>query len=287
MQTILLFGPAVLMGVAILLAPHVRALLRIPVRQKVIIGVVACVVSLAILILANFDHEVSSFLNSVRIFWPIPLMVGVAGFLMQSSLQDASRISWWRIITSSVLLVSLCVFMAIISSGGGGLGAILLILPTVGVEIVAALWMVWSLPRWRKFAALIMGVAVPVGLVVSVLIGNTQSPETITEKNGNRIVQALEQYHLETGAYPTELTKLVPVYFAAVPEAHTTQGTGWLYTANDNQYTLGYWYYPEKYGVTLCLHSTENNKWECEPTYLSRGWGPFQGVPTPPHQQVP
>ncbi len=266
-----LFGPAILMGLAIFAIPRGWLLLR----RKV-------VVSLILLFLVGFVVVILTTDHSRDILGP-PFFTAIVGFLMQSSLHESRKIHWWRIALSLMLSVLACFALGHVASFGGWAPAFafFVALSATGIAIVAGLWMVWSLPRWRKLAALVVGVVLPVTFLASISIGETRSPETVTEKNGDRIVQALEQYHLETGTYPTELTGLAPVYLAALPEALTTQGTGWLYTSNDKQYTLGYWHDPDRDGATLCLHSSESKNWECEFTFMPRGWGPFQGVPTP------
>ena len=283
MQLVILLGPSVLMGVAIFVAPRLRSTLRVSARRKAIAGLaLLCAVGL-LTILATPDYTVAAFTRSVQSLWLIPLLIGIAGFLIQSSLRDPPGFCWWRIAVGFVLLVLACFSLSAMSSLGqlAPVMALLVALATTGVAIVTALWMIWSLPRWRKLIAVLVGVLFPAMLFASIWIGDTQSPEENTQRNGNVIVQALEQCYAETGTYPAKLIELVPTYLTEVPEALTTQGTGWLYTATASQYTLGYWHYPRKFGVTLCLHSSESEGWQCNHTYRYQDWEPFSPVPTP------
>jgi hypothetical protein len=159
--------------------------------------------------------------------------------------------------------------------------ALLTMLSATGVAIVTGAWMVYSLPGWRKLSAVLIGFVLPMVFSASIWVGENQSPEKVTRRNGDKIAYALEQYYAETGEYPTELNDLVPANLTELPQALTTQGTGWLYTSSTNQYTLGYWHYPHKLGVVLCLYSSESKNWQCESTFHSQGWGPFSPVWTP------
>jgi uncharacterized membrane protein (Fun14 family) len=169
-----------------------------------------------------------------------------------------------------------------ISGSAGATAALLSILPTVGVGIVTALWMVWSLPCWRKLAALLTGILFPAALFVSLWIGADNSPDTITRRNGDAIVQSLERYHAETGTYPSELIGLVPAVLTALPEKPQTVG-GWLYTITDNEYTLGYVDGVDQYGYWVCVHSSENPKWDCFVDVGNR----FKLPPTPYYTDGP
>jgi hypothetical protein len=281
----LLVLPSILMGVAILVIPRLSSAARSTWQRNLIVGavlilIVAFFITLAMPIHAGCSKDEILFL--IMAFGPIPL-AGIAGFLMHSGLRDWWRISWWHMGGGLALFAMGCLLLRDLASGGrlGPVIAFLVALSATGVAIVTALWMVWSLPRWRKLAALLPAIVLPAALFVSIWIGEGQSPEEITQRNGDTIAQALERYHAETGIYPAELTELVPTCLVEIPEALTTQGTGWLYTSDSNQYTLGYWHYPDKLGVILCLHSSTDEGWQCQSTYSAEDWTPFSPVPTP------
>lgn len=252
-------------------------------RRQVIVGLVLLVSAGSVFMVAMPSYKRWDWVMSIWTFGLIPL-TGIAGFLMQSSLRDPQRIIWWRGIASFVLFVLISFALGSWGTfvGVGTVIAFLIASSATGVAIVTGVWTAWSLPRWRKLTALMIGIVFPAAFFASIWVGASWSPESITKKNGDLIVQSLEQYYVENGVYPTELTELVPGYLTGLPKALTTQRTGWLYTSTINQYTLGYWHSPGSYGiVTLCLHQSRSKKWECKPTLHTRDWEPFSPVLTP------
>jgi hypothetical protein len=213
----------------------------------------------------------------------VPLLVGIAGILVQRGLRNGQRIRWW-IAGGSLIAIALAGLLLghLGSQGGwGGVWAFILSLTTGVIAVVICVWLIWVLPRWRKLASFGFAAATALMVLVSWKLGNYYSPEATVERNAETIVQALEEYHTESSTYPAALDELVPVYLPVLPEAVTTQGTGWLYTSNGDSYTLGYWFNPRKFGVTLYLYSSENAKWEWRFTYSAQDWTPFSPVPTP------
>ncbi len=212
------------------------------------------------------------------------LLVTVAGVLFQRSLQNSQTPHWQTAGVSLVTLILLGLLLGYLASLGswGGVGATLLS-GIAGVAAVAiCVWLVCTLPRWRKLASLGFVAATALVILTSWNLGNYHSPEAMVERNAEIIVQALEEYYTESGMYPAVLDDLVPTYLPTLPEAVTTQGTGWLYESTNTTYTLGYWMWPEKYGVWLCLYSSSSKSEECHPTgYTENSWEPFLPVYTP------
>lgn len=278
---VLIVLPAILMGVAIWAASYLQPIVEVLRRSVVILGI-SVILLIGIIVLVAPYRVRYDIVNNIQLFGPI-LLAGIAGFLLQYSLRDSHRVHWWCIAISMALFIAGCFLLWWLASLGGlaTLCAFFTALSSVGVTTVAAIWMARSLWRWRKLTALLVGFVIPAAFVASVLLGETQSPEDITQRNGNIIVQALEQRRSESGVYPTSLDKLVPVCLNELPEALTTQGTGWLYTSDGSQYTLGYWDDPRWFGVNLCLHSSESKGWRCKYTYGYQDWSPFSPVPTP------
>jgi hypothetical protein len=210
-------------------------------------------------------------------------LIGVVGFLVQSSLRDPRTVSWWRLAGSVLIAVGVCFRLGFLASVGGlgGVFAVILGLIATLPALGAGIWIAWSVPRWRKLVALLV-LLIPTAFWISIEQGDAQSLEQITQRHGDQIVQALQAYHTAQRNYPAALSDLVPSYLPSLPDALTTQGTGWLYQSDIERYTLGYWYYPGKEVVMLCRYSSTKPSWDCGVTpNTQEGWAPFQVVWTP------
>ena len=124
------------------------------------------------------------------------------------------------------------------------------------------------------------------GVVVLVLLAcGSDSPMEFyrTNENAQAIIEALEHYHADNDTYPASLEGLVPAHLQELPEAVTTRGMGWLYTAAEDEYALGYWYDPYKDWTSVCLYTSTNDEWKCGRCHIYEPdcWGPFTPVPTP------
>jgi hypothetical protein len=226
------------------------------------------------------------------LFFLFPAMLtSVAGFLVQSSLRDPRAISWWRLVISVLIIVGCCVGLGTLARGGQLGGPVALILGAVATVpiLITGVWIVWSAPHWSKLIAPLIVLLIPTAFWISIQHGDAQSPEQITQRHGDRIIQALDAYHADQRSYPAALTALVPRYLPSLPDARTTQETGWLYQTDSQQYMLGYWYDPDKAVVTVCRYHSTNPSWACSPTANTvQGWAPFQIVWTPvPESRLP
>jgi hypothetical protein len=108
-------------------------------------------------------------------------------------------------------------------------------------------------------------------------MGSSQSPDNITRRNADQVIGALNRYEIEVGVYPDKLNQLIPKYLETLPNAATTQGTGWLYDSTTGDFTLGYWYAAEKMGASVCRYESTIRNWTCD----FNNWGSFKEVPTP------
>ncbi len=210
------------------------------------------------------------------------LMTCIAGLLMRSGLQASFGISRSTITISVLLLSAVCFLVADFASYGllAVVFAFLTAFTTTIVAVIVGIWLERSLKGRRRTIALFVGLVFPIGLFLSVQIGDSYSPEGQTRQHGEHVIQALDQFHQNVGKYPSTLSEVAPTYVTVVPEALTTQGTGWLYTTTQNGFILGYWYYPDKMGSDVCLYSSQARKWVCD----FNNWGPFRVVPTPSSQ---
>jgi hypothetical protein len=72
------------------------------------------------------------------------------------------------------------------------------------------------------------------------------------------IIDALADYHADTGAYPENLDALAPKYLADIPPE--VNGYPIRYTLTPTSYTLGFSY--ERPGMNHCDYAPETG-WEC------------------------
>jgi hypothetical protein len=112
-------------------------------------------------------------------------------------------------------------------------------------------------------------------MFASILIANDFSPTSILRKNGIILAGAIDQYKKEVGHYPLTLQELTPKYVSAIkgPDDYW----GWLYLSTDQDFTIGYVDWVDKFGASVCLIRSTNRKWDC----LMNSTGPFIVGPTP------
>jgi hypothetical protein len=207
------------------------------------------------------------------------LCTALAAFLLHRGLASPRLLGRWFLFASLLLLILIgsSILFAAVRAEDGGLFAFIFALPITATAVGAAIWLALTLPSWHKLAAVGIGLLFPMLLMLSIQLLATPAPETITRQHGDVLIQALERYAHTTGSYPDQLTDLVPTYLPTIPEATTTQGTGWLYHGAAQQFILGFWYWPEKYSSWVCLHQSGHVGWECR----YDNWGPFSPVSTP------
>jgi hypothetical protein len=257
-----------------LMPPDWPANLRRP--RWLLIGLsTALAITIWLLVISDYRRE-DMRIGFQLLFLPY-LFSGVAAFLIQAGLRKPKRLGWF-VPLGLVMFLAVALSLAEVA-GYGGLGTVFAFLTAVatgGVALVAAIWMLWSLEGWRKSAAVLAGVLFPLSLFLSVRVGDSNSPENITERNGAEIIAALDNYYQSEGVYPNSLSDLLPDHFLSLPDALTRQGTGWLYDRTDTGFILGYWRWPEKMGADVCLYQSVARYWNCE----LNNWGPFRPVET-------
>ena len=210
-------------------------------------------------------------------------LVAGAGILLHRRLSARRAIQWATVITVllSLLLASYNIGkftsygdLSIIFTFFVGLKAIL-------VAIGISAWLIITRPNWQKLMAIGFMLLSIASIIGGYRIGDYHTPENIMQRNAETIVKALERYHDQFNHYPATIDGLVPEQLPQLPEAITTQGTGWLYTSDGTSYTLGYWMLPYKFGVHLCLYGSENRLiQDCGLTERD-GWEPFSPIYTP------
>jgi hypothetical protein len=209
------------------------------------------------------------------------IVAGVSGLLIGRGARNPAKISWSYIAaTLSLFAVTWMIFAILAGLGGfGGVIAFALGVVFAGALLVTALALVIYLPGKRKFFALIPSVLFPLGVAVSIVLGNSFSPDTATRNHRDALVNALQRYHQNTGTYPQSLDQLVPQYLTEIEESRTMWG--WLYLATPNRYSLGYvmgvdWDY------FICFSTSHAPDWDCKPAiYTDFILPPTPGMETP------
>jgi hypothetical protein len=164
-------------------------------------------------------------------------------------------------------------------SSHGTLGAGFAILEAVVaalIVVVVGLWMLWILPGRRKITGMLVTTLLPALLIASVFAGETRSPESITERRGTILAEALQAYRDDSGTYPETFAELVPGYLANLPEEPPFVW-GWLYKVEEDRFFLGYVSYVDKLGYSVSFISSDSMEWQ----YRALSTGPFTLGPTP------
>jgi hypothetical protein len=80
-------------------------------------------------------------------------------------------------------------------------------------------------------------------IVTGILVyANSVVQEKIAFSNAEIIIQACERYHSDNGAYPKELTNLVPRYLSSIPHAkYSLSFSDFSYTSSDEATYLMFW----------------------------------------------
>ncbi len=205
------------------------------------------------------------------------ILTAIAAFVLQRQLGGPASLSPGKLGVGVIVLVLACcwpIAMTVLD-GIGGAVAFIEALIAVSVAVIAALWLLWSLNGRRKIAALLIGILFPASLFVGMRIGANYTPDSVIQRKGAVIAQALNQYRASHGKYPESLDELVPEYLADLKQPGTIWG--WLYTATEKEFTLGYVYWVDKFGYSVSVFGSNKPEW----TYLSNTTGPFVLQPTP------
>lgn len=277
-----LFGPAILLISVAVTMPETLVSWRMSCSKPMLLGMVAVFLLLlsCVLFVPSF-YWYDALFGIVAFGFPF-LFTGVS-ILLFAALSDPQRIYWGQVGASGALFSVLCWGVYYTSETGrlASLLAVALTLSGLATTVVGSLWFGWRLAGRRKVAALIMLIVVSSTLILSFYVGGSQSFEEITARNGTVIVEALDRFYQQRGTYPESLSELVPETIDQLPEAVTTQGTGWLYTSTDDTFILGYWDWPDKDCVMLYTYSSLQPGWKSEVACGWEEWGPFEPVMTP------
>lgn len=122
--------------------------------------------------------------------------------------------------------------------------------PAVGLAVVAGILLAFGLER-RHFK---LGVAFALFMALMMTLSYTAAwlidPMQITNNRAERVELALQQYKVEQGGYPTNLSQLYPSQVLLLPRPLTGRGQIWCYQGGENYYRLGYAYFQRYYRWT-------------------------------------
>lgn len=219
-------------------------------------------------------------METFLLFGP-PLCVAAGFVLIQRSLCQARKINWYFLIGGISLVGASCLVLGHLSAFGGLGGAVALVIGFYALigALPLVLWMLLSLPRWRKVVAPVLFTLLPIILFLSIHIGNDSVPERTKEQNTQIIASALERYRIDNTVYPENLDALVPKYLDILP-ASPEINYGWLYKNDGNDYALGYACWIDRFYVDFCVYTKETK--EVKMTRILPPETPiFQVGPTP------
>jgi hypothetical protein len=206
--------------------------------------------------------------------FPIAIVV-CAACCFWYGLRQAQQVLWKFLIAGFVFFALICGWFIFLTSSGGGALAFIEFLYASAAAIVSGIFLFMFLSGRRKIIAGIVSILFPLLFFLSIQIGFHYSPTSRIQENGKAVVQALNRYYSDNGSYPKELRKLVPNYIEDLREPATIWG--WLYVSEDDEFSLGYVFYVDKLGYSVCIYRSSMPEWDV----LHNSTGPFKLAPTP------
>jgi hypothetical protein len=206
----------------------------------------------------------------------LTFVIVIVTFFIYRGLRNSQSVSWAKIAIGISLILLCCGVIIVEVINDWGFVAYIQILLGSGAAVLSGVSFVVVLDRWRKLGGLIIAIGIPLTLYASLEVGFPYSPNEIIHRNGEEIARALNNYYVDSKAYPQTLSELVPNYLSDLKEPKSIWG--WLYVGNDDDFTLGYVSYVDKMGYTICKYSKKTPKWDCPLDYST---APFHLEPTP------
>jgi hypothetical protein len=113
--------------------------------------------------------------------------------------------------------------------------------------------LIWP-PGWR---VALFRIAIP-PLTLGIAIGNTALQWKIAETNADRIIKAVEEFHVINGRFPKTLDELVPKYLPSIPRAkYCMAGTFWYFNYPESQCMLMW----SKLGFYRKIYNFDMKRW--------------------------
>jgi hypothetical protein len=207
----------------------------------------------------------------------LALVVVAISYFLYRGLRDPDKVSWTYIAVGTSFFLLSCGWIIVSTIYHWGIIALIQIVFGSGAAFLLGVSLAFTLKRWRKVVGLIVAIGIPLSLCASFVVALPYSPDQVIRRNGEGIlVKALNEYYISNKTYPNNLIELVPNYLSDLQEPDPTWG--WLYTGNNRDFTLGYVFYVDKWGYTICKYSASLPKWDCPLDYSTR---PFSLGPTP------
>jgi hypothetical protein len=216
-------------------------------------------------------------MGTALISFGLALAILAISYLLYLGLRDSEKVSWVNITMGASLFLLCCGWVITATIYDWGIIAFIQILFGSGAAVFSGVSLAFALKRWRKLAGLIVAAGIPLALYASLEVGFPYSPDQVIRRNGEEIIaKALNQYYIDNEIYPQNLDELMPNYVSDLKEPKTLWG--WLYTGNNKDFTLGYVFYIDKMGYTICKYSASLPEWNCPLNYST---APFSLEPTP------
>lgn len=216
------------------------------------------------------------------IFWVViviisSLIIGSIYFL-RKGLQNPTRVSQLHTGIGFCLIFFVFAFLFFVTTldGFSIIASTILFIACVVVTILSII-IIWKKPtNNHKSFRLLLIVGYILGFSVSIFFGYLFTPTQRIERDGQSVIRALDEYHYRQGIYPGSLADLESFstnQFVKTPSSLW----GWLYTATDDDFSLGFIRDVDKFGYWICLYSSNTRRWDCVPEAQT----PFRPDPTP------
>lgn len=221
---------------------------------------------------------VNQSISILLFFFLYSILIVGSVILLYQGLRDPHNILQKQICKAIGLLLLACAGFFLLASIGelGTYIAVLAAIPIIIITITSGLLLSRILPRGRKSLILLVLIGFPIMFFISVSFGYLYTPTLRNERDGQKVVQALDEYHRRNGKYPATLDQLRSdsrILFIEKPPTIW----GWLYTASQDDYVLGFVNDVDKFGYWVCIYRSHSSKWKCIP----ESEGPFTIKPTP------
>lgn len=156
------------------------------------------------------------------------------------------------------------------------LASLVLLIPCVLTTALAVVILWKRLPNNRRSFRLFLIAGYTMSFCVSVFFGYLFTPTQRIERDGLGVVRALDGYHSKQGFYPRSLDDLKSSSTHSFVETPPSLW-GWLYTATDDDFSLGFIHDVDKFGYWICQYPSKSRQWDCVPEAQT----PFRPDPTP------
>ncbi len=204
------------------------------------------------------------------------LFISISAVFFYWNFARGEKSSWWKLCIGfmAILLIFIQLVYWVVSSDLGELAFISAIFASF-IALLSGLLFFFLPLRMGKITGIWIGLLIPVLMFVTIWLAQDFSPTSVLRKNGIILATAIDQYKKDLGRYPQTLEELLPKYVTDLKKPNDYWG--WLYLSTDQDFTLGYVFYVDKFGYSVCVIRSMNKNWDC----LINSTGPFKLEPTP------